>query len=187
MLDEQYIVSLMRVTKVEDGDTLNGIVVGGDLAANGANVELSFRLSGVRAPELANHQNPEYVPEDDIGLRAKEYLESIIPVGTVVVVRQLKSRPQEHWGRELAVVFHNAPDAPDVSREEVLMAQAGRIPDGNGGWKPSPVPAAAWDGYLDNGLPYTANWQMIMAGYADVDTTKLTLNDLDRGAILGPK
>lgn len=203
-LESAYVVNLVRVTKIEDGDTLHGVIIGGDyLSPNATNPglageEIAFRFSGVRLFELSNHTNPDHVPEDDPGRRAREYLASICPVGTVIAVRQVRGKEKEFYGRDLAVLFNNIPRVSNEDgqtsleqREVLLMGYAGRVPiyDGSGnitGWKPSSVTPAPWDGYLDDGQPYTLNWQMIMAGYGDVDTVGISQADTDRGAIFGP-
>lgn len=191
-LESQYIVNLVEVTKIEDGDTIHGRIISGDyMDPNNANPniagkEISWRFNGVRLFELANHRNPDYVPEDDPGRRARDYLESICPLHSIVAIRQIKGKEREFHGRELGIIFNNVPEGVvGQEREIALMKYAGRDPDGEGKWKPSNITPAAWDGYLDDGQPYTLNWQMIMAGYGDVDTLGTNTNDEDRGASYG--
>lgn len=202
LLQDNHLVSVCRVSKIEDGDTIHVHVLEGDALVNGIGVldeenaepvsdgtgAVAIRLTGTRVFELSNHNNPEYVEETDAGLRARNYLESLVPVGTIVVVRQVKNRTKDDYGRSLGVVFHNVPAGTEESkRTEILMRNAGRIKTGvSGRWGPAPIPGVSWDGYADDGLPYTLNWQMIMAGYGDVDMYGVGSNDKERGAITGP-
>lgn len=191
-LESQYIVNLVRVTKIRDGDTIEGAIVSGDYMnpsianPNIAGKTLAYRFNGVRLFELSNKTHPDYVPEDDPGRRSRDYLESICPVGTIVAVRQIKGKEREIWGRELGIIFNNVPEGiTGRDREIALMKYAGRDADGDNKWKPSNITPAAWDGYLDDGQPYTINWQMIMQGYGDVDTLGTGTNDEDRGSSYG--
>jgi hypothetical protein len=191
-LDSAYVVNLVQVTKVEDGDTIHGRIISGDYTdpSNASpatvNEEIAFRFAGVRVFELANHDNPDYVPEDDPGRRAQAYLESICPKGTIVAIRQVKGKEREFWGRQLGVIYANVPESVvDIDeRKRLLMQYAGRKAT-ESGWEPANISAQPWDGYLDDGQPYTLNWQMIMAGYGDVDLKSVADNNEDRGVIFG--
>ncbi len=198
LLTDNHLVSLCAVTEIEDGDTIHVRVLEGDLLTpNGFLDEeftkpedkgtVSLRLTGTRVFEMVDHDDPENNPTTDEGRRAYEYLSRMLPLGTHVAVRQNRDRPQDDWGRSLSVVFHSVPaGTAEEQKDDVLMGHAGRVRTGvDGAWSPGGVPGAPWDGYLDDGQPYTVNWHMIMAGYGDVDMFAVGRNDSDRGGSFG--
>lgn len=198
LLSDNHLVSLCQVTEIEDGDTIHVKVLEGDLLTpNGAldarftkpedKGTISLRLTGTRVFETLDHDNLEQNPATDEGRRATEYLTRMLPIGSHVAVRNNRDRPQDDFGRSLSVVFHTVPfGTPDENVDAVLMRNAGRVRTGvDGVWGPAGIPGAPWDGYLDDGQPYTINWHMIMAGYGDVDLFTLGQNDTDRGVVFG--
>lgn len=198
LLSDNHLVSLCQVTEIEDGDTIHVKVLEGDLLTpNGAldarftkpedKGTISLRLTGTRVFETLDHDNLEQNPVTDEGRRATEYLMRMLPIGSHVAVRNNRDRPQDDFGRSLSVVFHTVPfGTPDENVDAVLMGNAGRVRTGvDGVWGPAGIPGAPWDGYLDDGQPYTINWHMIMAGYGDVDLFTLGQNDTDRGVVFG--
>lgn len=79
-----------KLVRVIDGDT---IIANIDLGCH-VNLEMTCRLDGINSPEKATFE----------GIKAKKYLEELLPVGTNLTVRTIKDRT-EKYGRYLAIVF----------------------------------------------------------------------------------
>lgn len=186
MNDSNISVTLAKVVRVLDGDTIAVSPIDGPMTSAKAGTDglVHIRLVGAKAYELPDKENPggPRVSEDHPGLRAKEYLVSRLidyPRSQgwepIVAIRQDKTATQDAYKRQLGVVFSNisATSVDSTQRAKTLQDFAKEIP---------PIP---WNGYLDNGQPYTINWEIIMAGYADVDTYSVSDKpDEIRGASL---
>lgn len=79
------------VIRIVDGDTVDLRV---DLGFRDW-LEDRFRFYGINAPELIGDTH-------DAGVAAKEYLESLIPVGSSIVVETFK--PKDKYGRWLGII-----------------------------------------------------------------------------------
>lgn len=180
-----------------DGDTIEFLRVDGNgnsIDSDPDNPERArLRMAGVDAAELASKHNLDYNRLDDPGLLAWQFAKKRLyddPIGdgydaTFVVrpangplIRINGKDPQsyEHFGRPIGVIFHNVPlGTPAEKRVEVLMKQASQ-------W-----PMIEWDSYMDDGRPYTFNWEMIMHGHSQTNAYDLTVTDYDRGAIGIPR
>src|SRR5213593_4303800 len=91
-----------EVQRIVDGDTLHVRVdLGFDIR-----VDQILRLLGIDAPELRTAS----------GREARDFLTSLLPIGTVVTVRTVKDR-REKYGRYLATVLQG-----DVSINDTLIA-----------------------------------------------------------------
>lgn len=88
-----------RVERVIDGDTLDLTVELGFETS----VKARARLAGVDAPEVygVRHDSAEYAA----GVKAKEFLDQLIPPQSWVEVRTYKSRNREKYGRWICDVF----------------------------------------------------------------------------------
>ena len=81
------------VNRVIDGDTVDMIM---DLGF-GVSKLVRIRLADIDAPEVKGDERPE-------GLSAKAYLESLLPVGSIVEVLTEKDK-DAGWGRYVGDVF----------------------------------------------------------------------------------
>lgn len=77
------------VDRVVDGDTVYLTL---DVGFKMRRHRASYRLLGIDAPEVRGEERPE-------GLKAKEYLQTLLPLGKSVVVR---TRKHGKYGRYLA-------------------------------------------------------------------------------------
>lgn len=184
--DKNIVVSLATVVRVLDGDTIAVAPIDGPLAGASRDSDglVHIRLVGAKAYELPDKENPggPRVSEDHPGLRGKEYVVNRLidyPRSQgwepIVAVRQDKANSQDTYKRQLGVVFSNVASTSIDSEQRAknLQDYAKQIP---------PIP---WNSYLDNGQPYTINWEVIMAGLADVDTYAISDKpDEIRGASL---
>ncbi len=94
------------VLKVVDGDTLwLRIDLGMDVQ-----IRISTRLNGINAPEMST-------PE---GRDAYEFVDDLIPAGSIVHVETIKDR-KEKYGRYLVEVF----TVPDMSSVNAMIVEAG--------------------------------------------------------------
>lgn len=186
MNENNIAVSMATVVKVIDGDTIAVAPIGGQMssAPRSSDGFVHIRLIGAKAYELPDKENPTgpRVSEDHPGLRGKNYLvERLINYPRsqgwepIVAIRQDKANSQDAYKRQLGVVFSNVASTSIDSQQRAknLEDYAKSIP---------PIP---WNSYLDNGQPYTINWEIIMAGLADVDTYSISDKpDEIRGASL---
>lgn len=155
-----------RDSGVEDGDTLNVRIL--------ENVEgyrigqvLSVRLSFINTYEIEYHDDDttsfnetDEVPFNDMGKIAYDYLVArfSIEANRNIAIRISKRDAVDKYGRTLGTVFHNVPlGTPASERLEVLKRYAQTSP---------PIPM---DAYLEDGRPYTLNWEMVMTGYGSID------------------
>lgn len=168
-----------RAGGVTDGDTLNVQIIDGG-GGYPAGQTIRVRLSAVNAYEL-EHKDSAYTPvneattqndPNDLGRLAYEYLVRRFSqsIDRYVVLRIDKNNQYDGYskknqygqivepGRTIAIVFANAPLGTDDSKRLDTLAEiAGRNP------------AVPWDGYLEDGRPYTLNWELVMTGYGNVD------------------
>lgn len=184
-------VHLARVTKVRDGDTIEVAGYGGDAWGDSTD---GIRFLGVAAAEALYKDHEGVVDDpftlidettfDEVNLSnadnkarlGQEYIEEILinkPVRegrTPVVAIRLNKYEDKTYGRSLGTIFHNAPTG--VAPEDVpgvLLRLASK-------W-----PLIPWDAYMDDGRPYTANWSIISAGYANVDIGGISMMDYENG------
>ena len=126
-----------------------------------AGSRFSVSLANVALPDAALDLEPF---ADERGLRTLQFIESRV-LGRSVALRVVP-HTRDDDGQINAYVFHNAPEGlSDEDRNEFLAAAAG-------GW-----PEVAWDSYMEDGQPYTLNWEVVAAGHArlDVDLYEHTL------------
>jgi hypothetical protein len=175
-----------------DGDTVGFYHVdnnGNVIASDPSNPDLSnLRMSGVDAPELGFKHQLEFNRSDDPGLLAWQFAKKRLhddPIAegyepTFVVrpgngplnVINGRQTTYEHFGRPIGVIFHNVPvGTPPEKRIETLMKIASQ-------W-----PLIEWDSYMDDGRPYTFNWEMIMNGHSQTYAYDLTVMDKNRGGV----
>jgi hypothetical protein len=145
-------------------------------------------MSGVDAPELGFKHQLEFNRSDDPGLLAWQFAKKRLhddPIAegyepTFVVrpgngplnVINGRQTTYEHFGRPIGVIFHNVPvGTPPEKRIETLMKIASQ-------W-----PLIEWDSYMDDGRPYTFNWEMIMNGHSQTYAYDLTVMDKNRGGV----
>lgn len=186
-------VHLARVTKVTDADTIE--IKSFDSSDTWADSVKSIRLLGVAAPELLNKDHQGGVIDDPFTLidetkfdevtlnspnnRARlgqEYLEEVLinkpgREGRVPVVAiRLNKYEDQTYGRTLGTIFHNAPASVKVEDiPDILYRLASK-------W-----PLIPWDSYMEDGRPYTANWSVISAGFANVDIGGISMMDYNNG------
>jgi hypothetical protein len=158
---------------VEDGDTLNVTIIDSGNAdgifKNGS--QQKIRLAVVNTYEIEHHDNPDtpldesnaFNSSTDLGKLAQEYLRTrffyggATDIDRLIAVRVSKSRPKDKYGRFIGLVFHNAPTNVAYSdKGNVLLSQAKSFP---------PI---RFDAYMEDGRPYTLNWEMVMTGYGNV-------------------
>lgn len=155
-LHTKYEVFAMTVTDVIDGDTIKGF--------DEKNEQVDIRFALVNTPEIWKGQNVDLnqgSPDFDAGGRARDFIVSRIfanpGITSNVVIRYDPTEPKT-FGRIVGTIFHNAPaGTPPEKRIDTLKLLAQKDP---------PTP---WDGYLDDGRPYTLNWDLIINGLAQVD------------------
>ena len=104
MSKREYTYEYVEVTKIIDGDTIEAMV---DLGFNTWK-RVKFRLYGINAPEITGD-------EKELGLKSKDYLSSLIPVGSVIKV---KCVGQEKYGRWLGILIKD-----DVNLNEKLIQE----------------------------------------------------------------
>lgn len=103
-------------------------------------------------------------PSNDRGILATRYLQSKFsdPDNRIVAIR-IDVRQEKSFDRFLGTVFHNLPvsslgtSLTKKKRGEILRDIALRDP------------VIPWDSYMEDGRPYTVNWEMVMTGYGNVD------------------
>lgn len=155
---------------VIDGDTINVRVIenvnGGGQFSPGQ--VITVRFASVNSYELQYKNNPyssynETLSNDpnDLAVLAYNYLVNRFSGGErTVAIRFDKNNPIDNpeYGRLVGVIFHNAPiGTANTERLKVLSEIAGRNP------------MVPWDSFLEDGRPYTLNWEMVMTGYGNVD------------------
>ncbi len=154
---------------VIDGDTLHVVVVnpGNSALSNGEFVKI--RVGSVNTSELQYKNNPytdfnEVVlnPSNDSGRMAYEYLYNRFKNATssekIVAIRVRKTEPKDTYGRTIGIIFHNVRNGViGTDRVKALESYASRNP---------PLPLQS---YMEDGKPYTLNWELVMAGYGNVD------------------
>ncbi len=153
---------------VIDGDTIEvKVIEGGGYFSAGEIV--TVRMSAINTWELEYYNNPntEYDeatngPENDLGILAYNYLVNrfTLPSERRIAIRFDLAKPYDNneYRRLVGVIFHNTPlGTPNVDRLDVLKAQAER------------TPTIPFDAFMDDGRPYTLNWEMVMTGYGNVD------------------
>lgn len=158
-----------RQNGVVDGDTLHVKVTDSGDSNFSVGEYVNIRIGAVNTSEL-QYKNNAYTdynevalnPENDLGRMAYEYLytkfSNVQDYERIVAVRVRKSEPKDDYGRTIGIVFHNVPNGTSPSnRRHVLADYAKQNP---------PLPLQA---YLDNGLPHTLNWELVMVGYGNVD------------------
>lgn len=158
-----------RASGVVDGDTLNVRVIDGGESGIAAGTVIKVRLSLMNAYELEYYDNP-YTdsvnealrdnPTNDLGRMAVDYLVNRFSRGInrYIAIRVDKFNQYDTYGRLIGVVFINAPlGTTDAKRLDTLKKIASRSP------------AVAFDAYLEDGRPYTLNWELVMTGYGNID------------------
>ena len=191
-LGDEANVEYVTVGKVdENGDYDGNGIIDGDtiILTDGRRV----RLAGINTEELQFKYNLDMNAESDRAYRARQYLERILidepqALGHPTTVA-LRINPtagvngRDQYGRILATVFHRVPEGTSAeNREAVLRSFAGsKLPD------VPRQPFVTWDQFMPDGRPYTANWDLVTAGLADVDLRGITRNDPDRGALPLPQ
>ena len=154
---------------VIDGDTLWVKILDSKNPKFAAGTVIKLRLSAVNTPELTYKQlgYTEYdetslnLP-NDLALLATRYLQAKFtnPDNRIIAIR-LPPGKQMTYDRMLGVVFDKVPSSSSsISREkriEILKSFAAR------------EPVIPWDSYMEDGRPYTLNWEMVMTGYGNVD------------------
>jgi micrococcal nuclease len=99
-----------KVGKVIDGDSVILLVdVGFRLS-----IEMNIRLTGINAPELNSVDDKERF----VARQAKEYLQSLLPVGSKVVIKTSKPR-KDKFGKWQAEIVNNF----GVNVGEALVAE----------------------------------------------------------------
>lgn len=96
------------VVSVYDGDTITLDI---DLGFYIHVKKVKMRLAGINAPEMVSGAPP--------GMEARDYLRSLLPVGSSVTIKTIKDR-QEKYGRFLVYVYNPL----DVNHTMVLMGYA---------------------------------------------------------------
>lgn len=99
------------VTSIYDGDTFRADI---DLGFNLKIANEPIRLLGIDTPEIRGEERSE-------GLKAKEYVESKIPVGSQVYLLTEKDKAGK-YGRYLATVYYIVPFTPEG---QALIESAG--------------------------------------------------------------
>jgi endonuclease YncB( thermonuclease family) len=157
-----YYVILARISRVIDGDTVDVTVINGEDSpyANGSTQRI--RLASVNTAELpfkgsAVDQNDP----NNLGYLAYQYVNNKYSYeyspNNVVAIRIRKDEKLSR-DRIVGTIFHNVPiETPPSSRGTVLTSYASADP---------PIPFA---GYLNDGRPHTLNWELVMAGYGNID------------------
>lgn len=74
-------------------------------------LEDSFRFYGINAPELIGDSH-------EAGLAAKQYLESLLPAGTEIIVETFK--PKDKYGRWLGILYVG--DDPQSINDKMVEA-----------------------------------------------------------------
>lgn len=159
--DSNAATVIARITEVIDGDTVwVEIVDGAGVLQTGAREKVRFR--SVNTAEL--EYKGESVVLNDPESRAMQAYTYVANRFTnqserVVAIRLDTNdlRDNTDSSRLLGVIFHNAPyGTPASKRGEVLREIASRLP------------LVPWDAFLDDGRPYTLNWEMVMTGLGNV-------------------
>jgi len=97
----------LTVTKIVDGD---GLIVQNVFSQE----EEEIRLIGIDAPEikrsrkLLQDERETHLPGElllQLGIQAKEFLSTLVPVGSMVTIQMEKKRCYDSYGRTLAYVF----------------------------------------------------------------------------------
>jgi hypothetical protein len=170
------------VAGVIDGDTFYVRVIEGKKFAPGSRIKI--RLAGSNTYELY-YKDDAYTEEDerqqnlpnDIALLATRYLQVKFtdPDNRIIAVR-LDVRGSQSYDRTVGVVFDKLPPGTSSGitkqkRGEILKSIAQR------------EPVIPWDAYMEDGRPYTLNWEIIMAGYGNVDMRDTMFRQYRDGAI----
>jgi intein/homing endonuclease len=156
-------VKYVVISKIIDADT----IVGSDGAR--------YRLTPLDAPELSFKNNLDLNPQFDPGRLSTEWVINTLNAETVDIghpwtfaIRINESRDTDDYGRTLGVIFHRCPQGTTPEdREATLMNYA------------SQVPVVPWDSFMEDGRPYTLNWEMLMRGYASIYAKSLQLGNPD--------
>jgi len=97
----------LTVTKIVDGD---GLIVQNIFNQE----EEEIRLIGIDAPEikksrkLLQDERETHLPGElllELGIRSKDFLSSVVPVGSIVTIQMEKKHCYDSYGRTLAYVF----------------------------------------------------------------------------------
>lgn len=175
-----------KITRVVDGDTFYirvlgqikyGEFSGGSFVLGNGRV----RPAGVDAPEddFKNRAMSERtsVYANDPGVRATEFARSILMPGgngLDVALRIDRLNRTDQFGRTLAYVFHRAPEGlTGDDRRDFILNAAARMP---------PI---SYDSYMQDGQPYTFDWEMIAAGHGKVFTNDMKRNQFNQGVTGG--
>jgi endonuclease YncB( thermonuclease family) len=160
-IDSEAFYSLTAViTRVIDGDTVEIRVLKGEGSPYPDGTTKSVRLAAINAAERASYAVESNNP-NDLGDLAYQYLNNKYldnNNNNVIAIRIKRSEREDDYERIIGTIFHNVPTStPPSSRSRVLKSYASANP---------PIPM---HGYLDDGRPHTLNWELVMAGYANVD------------------
>lgn len=162
---------------VVDGDTLHVQFITGINSFIPSGPVIRVRLSNMNAYELEHKDNPttsdynEIVlnPENDLGRLATEYMirrfTNLVDRFVVLRVDKRTAFRYDRYGRLIAAIFHNVPIGTGAfDRMTILEQYASR------------TPAIPFDAYLNDGRPYTLNWEMVMTGYGNIDLRETLWN-----------
>jgi len=184
-------LAMVLTVGVEDDQKAEGVIDGDTikvqkLDANGkASGEIiTVRLAGVNAAELEFKIDLQRNDLSDKGYLARQYLEKRLvfdPISNgfqpIVAIRESVGSGDsprsstDQYGRTLGVVFHNVSGTVSNSED-----RAKKLLEHATAW-----PLISWDTFTAEGLPYTANWEMIVTGFAYTDMGGVRKNDPDRG------
>lgn len=178
-------VEMVRIATIGYEDFDRDGIIDGDtvILVDGRRV----RLAGVNTAELQFKHNLEYNSETDRARLATEYLRSILidepqsqghpPEVAIRINTAEGDGGLDEYGRIIATIFHRVPIGVSVeSRKKTLLSYAG----GKSAGIPR-QPFISWDQYMEDGRPYTANWDLVTSGLADIDLRGVNRNDPDRG------
>lgn len=169
-------------TGVIDGDTIHVRIirdVNGNFSTGGYE---TIRLASVNTPELKYKQYADTGFDEtslnlpnDLALLARNYLKAkFTPISNrVIAIRVNADNKRDAYGRLIGVVFHNLPLTTQLNitptrRGDLLAEIASR------------EPVVSWDSYLDDGRPYTLNWELVMGGFGNVYLPDAIFNSVDR-------
>lgn len=154
---------------VIDGDTFYARVIDSQNPKYANGKLIKVRLAAVNTKELTYKQiagpavdETNYNLPNDLALLATRYLQNKFSiVENRVMAMRLPPENQTSYDRTVGVIFDKIPPTTsNISREkriEILKALAQRDP------------VIPWDAYMEDGRPYTLNWELVMAGYGNVD------------------
>lgn len=110
------------VEDVHDGDTIRVTI---DLGFSIKQEHVTLRLYGINAPELRTRNAAGVLVDNPAGVAARDFLASLIPVGSQVYLRTVKDRT-EKYGRYLSNVWPGLfVSTPTVGSVNQVMVDTG--------------------------------------------------------------